>query len=638
MSIIFFIFSFIFAIITAFYVPGRVILGNKTMSLISKIAVSIVIGMVLWAFQGLVFGYMHQRWLSYPYLVVFLLFFWHLGYYKTSLDIKRWKIDIPAIVIVMIGVIGQIFPFFRVGWSAAKGVVIVASNPNDHIWHAALIKELVKRFTPNEPSIAGVPLKDYHYFYNLVTADLIRVFHLSFFPTQFDGMYILAPVIFGVLSYSIAQNIWKSKLFTRLFLFLIFFGGNAAGWIMLILRHTFTWNLSSLIIDSTKFIDSPPYSYAMIAGLTGFYLLLLSKGQLSKRLVFILTLLFGSLLELKVHVGIPFLFGFGIYSLGFLFKKNITPFIAFCLSGVLAFVLLKLGSSSTAGIIFLPIDIPRDFITQPVLHLNDWQLRWIIYQNHNNLLRLVEYGIFIAGFYLLVQFGLLLLGLIPFPSLVRKLGFQNSGFLYGVVVSSFILGLFFFQTVGGANIWEFFLAAFPILCLLTALFVATLIEKKPIFVRIIIVVLIIIIAIPQWINSINQYFKEQFLKGFYGVTNAQVESFEYLNKNTPESSVIFLANQSSYTYASTANLFIDRDLYLSGNGVRQIITPEIAKRRNEVESVSNSKISSEIGIILRTENIKYVYFYGKPKFPRVLEQANLSIVFANKAATIFQVK
>lgn len=630
------IIGFIFAIFFAFFIPGKVLLGKVNFPILIDWAVSVIIGLVLWALQGIVLGFLQIRWASYLYLLIFLgLFIWKRRQLLPN-KFSIWKWDIPSIVIVGIGIIGQILPYVQTGWQTSQGILFTAHNPEDHIWHASLVKELVQRFPPNEPSIAGVKLLDYHYFYNLVTADLIRVFHLPFFSTQFDGMYILAPILLGIIAYGVSQKLWKSALFTRFFLFLLYFSGNAAGWVMLLMRHSFNWNLSSLIIDASKFMDSPPYGYAVVIGLAGFYLLL-QKDNLSKKMLSLCVLLFGCLLEFKVYVGIPFIFAFGAFSFANLFKKKYMPFLFFMLTGIFAYGLLKLSSSSSAGLIFLPVDIPRDFINQPLLQLRDWQLRWIIFQDHHNLVRLIQYGFMMSGLYLLIQFGLLLLGLIPLPITVKKLGFANSFFLYGGVLSAFILGLFFYQTVGGANIWEFFVAAFPLVGLMFAFLITVVLEKRSKILQNIVISLIAIMVIPQWFISVNTYISEAFLSGFHGVTNDQISSFSYLN-NTSINSLIFLANQPVYSYASITNLFVDRSLYLSGNGVRQIVTPEIAKRRKEEIIVSTGKNSQEISQILQSEKIKYVYFYGKSMNFEVLRTAGLNIVFANGAATIFQVK
>jgi len=82
-------------------------------------------------------------------------------------------------------------------------VFITNNNSPDQVWHAALVEELLKRFPPFEPGMFGIYLNNYHFWFNLVTADLIRVFHLPLFQTTFIGM---------LLSYSVSSC--SDSLFT----------------------------------------------------------------------------------------------------------------------------------------------------------------------------------------------------------------------------------------------------------------------------------------------------------------------------------------------------------------------------------------------------------------------------------------
>ncbi len=631
-----FVLFFIISIFFAFYVPGRVFLGEIKLSILAKATVSIISGIVLWALQGVVFGYMHARWLSYGYLLLMFFIFIKEKYYVFRKPKEKFLLDIISILIIAVGGAAQILPYFRTGWQTANGTLVTGNNTSDHIWHGALVRQLINRFPPDEPSMAGVALKDYHYFYNLVTADLIRVFHLPFFATQFDGMYILAPILFGAISYCVLQKIYPSKLFTRLSLFFLFFAGNAAGWVMLILGHGFNWKLESLIIDASKLVDSPPYAYALITGLSGFFLLLTFKDKLPKKIIFLCCIIFGTLLEFKVHTGIPLLAGFGAYAVWYAFKKKFTPLISFIFAVVLAFTLLKLNSSNTAGLAFVPVDIPRDFINQGIIHLTDWQLRWNVYYNHHNFLRLVEYGFFMSCIYLIVQFGILLLGLIPNFKKIKILTIGPSLFLYSTVICAFIFGLFFYQTVGGANIWEFFLIALPVLSILTALGFSLFLDKKPLFIKLPVIIFLVAVIVPQWFISVNKYINEEFFSGFQGISKLQANSYNFLNSKVPKNSLVMLAGPDFDSYTDIANLFVERDIYFSGNGVRQIKTPVLKKRREEEENVSTGQNSSIISGIIRGNKISYVYYYGSPSNKGDLIDANLDIVFTNKAATIFR--
>ena len=65
---LFYTLAFILSIFLAFYIPGRVILGKiskNTAWNFEKLIISLVVGMVLWAYQAIIFGYLGIRWLSY---------------------------------------------------------------------------------------------------------------------------------------------------------------------------------------------------------------------------------------------------------------------------------------------------------------------------------------------------------------------------------------------------------------------------------------------------------------------------------------------------------------------------------------------------------------------------------------------
>ena len=103
------------------------------------------------------------------------------------------------------------------------GLFISSYNNVDQVWHATLIEELVRRFPPNEPGLFGIALINYHFWFHLVTAELIRVFHLPLFQTQFIGMYALGPILLALIAYPLAAAIYNSKLFIRLVFFFFFF-------------------------------------------------------------------------------------------------------------------------------------------------------------------------------------------------------------------------------------------------------------------------------------------------------------------------------------------------------------------------------------------------------------------------------
>ncbi len=639
MEIIVIIFSvvyFIIAAFLAFYIPGRTILGKaKQFSPFVLHTISLAVGIALFAWQGFVFGSFGIRWATYLYVGVFAFFYLYKKYYPKRFSRGQFSIDWISCALIAVGVFAQVISYVRMGWTTSQGLIISAHNDVDHIWHATLVHELIYRYPPHEPGIAGVLLKDYHYWFNLVTADLIRVFHLPLFTTQFIGMYLLGSLLFGLLIYIIAKMVYPSKLFIWICLFFAFFAGNAAGWYMLWTAHIFDWNVSSLIVDGTKFMDSPAYGYAIIVGLTGIFFLLQKK--LSWVYGIITALCFGSLLEFKVYVGITFFAGFGVFALYSLMRRNYTIVLAFIASVIFGLIIFLPAITPGGGLAYIPFDIPRDFINQPKLGHVDWQLRWVIFQQHHNTLRIIQYGLMMSGVYFLIQYGILLLGLVPLGK-TRKIFGPLLFFMYPVILVGFIMGLLFYQRVGGANIWEFFLAGVPLLSLLVAGNITALVDNRKRIFQYILLIAVILFTIPQWVISLTSSLDNEFFQPFHGISSSELASYAFLQNKTPPKSVVLILGQQKYVaYSSVISLFANRDLYLSGEGVRQKKTPIIIHREYVYGSTIAMIGPEKIATLLSGEHIDYIYLYNGT-YPGVYgDGIHIVQKFSNQVATIYKV-
>jgi hypothetical protein len=638
METILFIIYFIFASFLAFYVPGRVLLGEqKKLSKLGSFATAIILGIVLWGWQGYVFGFLQLRNLSYLYLLVFLGIFIFKKYYAFKIpEINLRKFDWVTISIVVVGILGQIMAYIRNGQMTSSGLFVSYFNNIDHIWHVSLVDEFVKNFPPNEPGMYGILLVNYHFWFHLVTAEMVRVFHLPIFQTQFVGMYPLASILLALIGYSFAVSLYKSKFFLRLFLFFLYFSNDAMIWFILLAKHYLKFNVGAGFEDATKFIDAPGRGYATIIILAALYILYANREKILRKNVFIIGLLLGSLMGFKVYFGIPIMFGaFCLAAYDVLKKKFAT--LGIFLVGSVVFLLQYLPFNlSSGGLIFIPFEIPRSFIAQ----LFPWvDQRWAIYGEHKNYLRLIEYGIFMSVGYLFAQLGVKLLGMLPSKRMIKQIGIPFSIFLYSVLFSSMILGLFFYQKIGGANIWEFFLASSLILAITVSLNISLYLTKANKFIQLLVVLVIVILILPRWASSIAEYLKIDYFSAFHGVSNKELQAYDYLKNNTAKNSLVLVVNQESYVdFASIASVLSERNLFFSGEGVSQKVTSEIIRRKKDLKAVQFSLDTNKVNSILKNDKINYIYLYAKPATPSaVLKDKLLQKVFSNDAAKIFKV-
>ena len=635
---IFYLIGFLLAIFIAFYIPGRVLLGQQKIKHKKALPIiAIIVGIVLWALQGYLLGLIQLRWLTYLYLLIFLGIFIFKKYYKEikfSLPSFK-KIDFIIVVIAILGVGAQILPFLQMGQQTQQGVMLMNINSIDHFWHAGIVRELVDHFPPQEPGMSGILLKDYHYWFNLITADLIRIFHFPPLFVQFLGMYTLASVLLVFVMYYFVKLIYDNRFFIRLFLFFIFFCGDATIWIITFLQHQIILSLPSLINNGTKFVDSPGFAYSILVGFTAFYLLFQQK-KLSKKIIFICALLFGSLFEFKVYTAITFMLGLCALAVYSFFKREFDRVLVFILASVFGALILFPNMSSGSGLFFLPFEVPRDFITQKALGFYDWELRWRIYQEHNNYIRIVQYGIYMSVFYLIAQFGLQLVGLLPLRRVCVVLSSDKTLTFYAIIFFGTALTLFFYQTVGGANIWEFLLPVGFFLSLLSALTVTKLLENKNRLVVFIVISIIVIIVIPRWMVTVYENIKSEYLSGFHGISTKEYVAYEYLRHNVKPGEIVLIANHPyRVQLVSYVKIFSRAQLYLSGEGTRQLVTPEIQKRRDLVESMRTGYAKEDL-FILNNEKVKYLFYYSTPKAELPADREK-DIVFHNSEATIINV-
>jgi len=644
MEIITFIPLFIVAIFLAFYIPGRVILGTQDkLSKLGIVAVSIILGIILWGWQGYLLGFLNLRFLSYLYLLVFLIIFIKKKYFFFKVPkISLKKIDLIAVLISAVGIFGQITPFIKTGLISQNGLFISVYNSCDHIWHGALAGELAARFPPNEPGLSGVLLTNYNFWFHLVTGELSRVFHLPLLSVQFAGLYPMASILLAVIGYVFAVNLYNSKLFTRLFLFFLFFSGDAIGWLFSLLNKSLILNLSLGFDDATKFMDTPGYGFSVIIVLAAFYIFFRNKENLSRKNILIIAILIGSLIGFKIYMGIPFLLGFFFLSLFGFIKKNYSYFWIFIIGAILSAIQFLPFNANSGGLFFLLFEVPRGFMAQKALNLGYIDQRWTIYLAKHSYFRLLEYGLFMTTLYLLVQFGVKLIGFFPLKRTSKILGTEFFVLLYSILFSSLVLGLFFYQRIGGGNIWQFFLATSLTLTIFASLNLSILLSKLNKIATISIIILIVIFTIPSWINFVNYYFHADYSPQFHGVSSAELKSYNYLKNNSSENSALLLIDQPSYNNcpASLAKVLTERKLFFSGPGPSQIIMQEYIRREKDVFLIKTQEDDKKVIETLRNDGINYIVIYNNTPIATnspLLKNKYLDKVFSNEATKIFKV-
>ena len=173
--------------------------------------------MVLWGWQGFIFGYLGLRWLSYPYLLIAFTF-WVKTYIKGNRinpfeKLRSRKINLLLLALILTGSLIQLTRVWFTGTLYSNGLYFCCGNTSDSLFHIALTNQIVKTFPPFQPGMFGVIVHNYHYWSNLVIAELIRVFHLPLIATQYQYSTLLISTFLGLSALVFGQVIKLGKSF-----------------------------------------------------------------------------------------------------------------------------------------------------------------------------------------------------------------------------------------------------------------------------------------------------------------------------------------------------------------------------------------------------------------------------------------
>lgn len=153
-----FIYFFI-AVFIASFIPGDIVLGKIKLSVFQRLILGISIGIILWAWQGIIFGYLHLRWLSYFYLLSFL-FIWSKFYAKKflreiSLYLHKLKPDLLLFIILVFGLFVQVLTVWFNGVFTDKGLYFCCGNNSDNLLQISITDQIIKQIPPFEPGMYG---------------------------------------------------------------------------------------------------------------------------------------------------------------------------------------------------------------------------------------------------------------------------------------------------------------------------------------------------------------------------------------------------------------------------------------------------------------------------------------------------
>lgn len=580
---------FITAAFFSWFIPGFIMLGwahqlygikastrrNNQIKIVDTLLLALPLGIAMWGLQGYVFGYLGLRMLSYLYLVLFnLLFVWiwlrdavFFEYFRSTYKIfstgvngKTKSLIIGLLLIIFVSSIIQIFGHIGSGFLDDHGASFYFVNSVDGVMHLSYIQELVHRFPPHEPGAVEMPLVNYHYWSDLVQADLIRIWNLPVSHMFFQFTPVLISIVTTLIvlrvinlglhilsqsGYAISRmQKWQAY---AVGIFLLTFGADAAYLFTLVLHGHWGFDVSALD-TGVSFYFNIPQVYARLVFLSSIPLLFHWFQVRSYSLLFLITILVSSLFGFKVYYGIYVVLGICTV-LGFEYVRDLYKMLMkrqFYVTHTLVqrtIFILVLAMFSLA--IYLPVNVgagglrysffewPRLLLSADNIDFNQWFLRMQVYEAAGNT-RMIFIMQSIALLITCVSvYGIRMLGFFPLfanksyviPSNAQA--FRFFAFFVPVNMLFFLLGLLTLQTSGGLNVFNFLIVPIFSFILFTALLFARIPSRFfiPLF------IILIIFSLPRSAIQLNHYWKHyQSEKPDHRITHDELAIGNYIRE------------------------------------------------------------------------------------------------------------
>lgn len=625
-----------------FFIPGHLFIRKFAWPVWLKLGSSIVTGMVLWTYQGFVLGYLHWREGTYVYLLGCLGWWGWIN--RQQFDRRKWSLiwqsfkrvhlDKGLLVILVIGIVFQLSAVWPWGATNDQGLLFCCRGVPDLIYHTALINSLTKNMPPFEPGAFGVVVRNYHYWYNLMAADLIRLFHFNVYVLSMHYLALLFTFLFTGSLVGIGTVFRLPKNFTRWFVFFCLFFGDGLYLVRAILGQGFTFDVE-IFDDATKLLANPGRAFSL---LIFFWSLILFTQWLKRRslsLDILLVLMFASLVGFKIYT---FVFvGIGLFSVSLLFvrhkdfKRLILPILTLII-GVSLYLPVNAGTGNDLW--FHPPYIIHNFIQLPSLHLSVLELRRIIFLAHHNWFKAILYEGLFAGIFFISVYGTLLTGFIITRKSWRSVPREIHLFLIPGILITLFLGIFSSQSIGGTNTVQFAVALPYFLSFYAALWLCQWrLAKRSL--QILLTVLIVGFTLPRVVYEFGQNVKLLSGRQEIPVPPQQMAALSYL-KAFPEGLVMLppaWANEESMLYVP---VLADKPLYLAGQDglLRDHGITEGSTRLDLNRKIFSIKRQPELEGLLAETGITYIYGPTAEVDDLISQTPLLISIFTNEAVTI----
>lgn len=561
----------------------------------------------------------------------------HFPLHLKKILLSLRKIDFVTVLLIFLGMIIQLVPVWGFGLQYEKGMYLCCANREDLTFHLALVESLVKNIPPYEPGVVGVLVTNYHYWSNLVVAELVRVFSLPAEYTQFQYMTFFVSLFFGLGVLTFGSILRISKAFTRWLIFFAYFGGDAIFLLFLFLgKGLSNLKIVSSLEDGSVFLINPPRAYSIVIAFAALALFVIWIRDKKRIAGFLTVFLFASAIGFKVYTGFFALIGFSMLIPYFLYKRQIGNAFITTLVYPLSAIIYFSTNASSGGIFWAPFQMPKDFIVQQAFGLERLELARQIFLADNKYIRVLQYELLFTAIFLLSICGTKIIAFFQSYHSLLRLGKELSLFLYTGMIGSLVLGLFFLQNTGGANTFNF-IVSFWVFLLIPASLALDYLQRKLGKASLIFVVIMVILTMPR--VAANSFFNasEYSRLGYLFITNEELKALKMLQLSSENGFVavdpdFYLDTNTPFVYA-----FTKKQMFLSGEGILESHGFDPAKKKIIKKEIFKSSNPITVANALLKNNISYLYLWEKNILPATQSAYFTKELAKGKNVTLLQV-
>lgn len=634
---------FIFFAAIFFYLPGQLLLFKTNIGINERFILSWPIGICLFTLTAYGLGFF-SFWEGLWVLPIISVLVVRQKFTLFKISFNR-NFLLPFLIIIL-GSVTWLATTVKNGLIYNYGLGFWGPHGHDAIWHLSLIEQIKNGLPLSNPLFAGETLRNYHFFYDLLLSGFGTISGLSSVDLYFRFFPILLCLSLG-LTVSILTKVWsKNNIAPFIALFFIYFGGSF-GWVLTYIKdRNFGGETTFWAQQAISTLINPPFAISLLifsAGLYIFYTILEQK-KYQWTLMLPLIILWGSLVEFKVYIGILVLVSLCLVTFVEMAKRNLQILkisIPIVLLSLIVFLPNNLGSSSL--LVFSPFWLIHSMIDFPDrLSFMRFSYSRIVNLETGNYIKLFAVELISLVIFIIGNLGTRFLGFL-LPKRYWKFDTFNILILL-LLLLSLILPILFIQKGANFNTIQFFYYFLFLFNFLTALSLSQLIQRFKVLGSVVLIV-VVLLTVPTTLGTLNHYLPS---RPPARISRAELDALNFL-KDQPIGVVLsffdkhanerFTEPKPLYVYESTSYIsaFSSQPEYISDTVNLDILGFDYKGRLQIQKEVFEQKEISKIKEILQKEKINYIYAPRIANFSPDQIQAGIKSIYLNDEVTIYRV-